>query len=397
MYLEKRGQYYRAEFAHPVTGKRMHYSTKVRDKEQATRKAWEYHKQLSLSEVGLEERPKPETVTVTQLLNYLQSNYEARGKWDRTNTSLFKATRENFGNRVAGSITAKDIEEYIKQMKQDEYSESTIAHRLQVLAQAHEHARETGVSTIPAPPIPELPNKDVNHRDGFFSRDEIEAVIELLPEHLKDFVRLGFFIGWRRGALSGLKWTDVDFTQGEERLKLRGVLSKNGKPYSVPLTKELLALIKRQQAKRKFTNGSGATVLSSYVFHTGDGSKIGDFRWVWNEACSRVGLGTMVCAKCGEESSEKIWCAACHQRRKYEGRLFHDLRRSAAKWLIKKGCDRKTAKNITGHKTDSMFERYQIVVDDDKREALEKVTEEWTPKVMPITGHSTDAMKERHG
>jgi integrase len=339
---------------------------------------------LSLGEVGLQDKPMPEAMTVDKLLDHLQSDYETRGKWYHQNQSLFKAVREGFGKRNAETITTPEIEGYVKQMKKQEYSESTIAHRLQVLAQAYEHARKIGVCNFAAPAIPDLPNKDINIRQGFFNREGIEQVIEYLPEHLRDFTRMGFFIGWRKGALAGLKWTDVDLTAGEERMMLPGILSKNRKPVWVPIEAAVAEIIKRQMSKRTVGTKAGATVLSSYIFHREDGKKIGDIRWVWNEACSRAGLGMMVCNKCASESSTNIWCTTCHQRRDYEGRYFHDLRRSAVRRLVQNGVPRKVAMSITGHKTEHIFERYNIVEDSQQREAIRKISEPWKSKVTKI-------------
>jgi hypothetical protein len=54
---------------------------------------------------------------------------------------------------------------------------------------------------------------------------------------------------------------------------------------------------------------------------------------------------------------------------KYRGLIFHDLRRSAVRGLIRAGVSQKTAMSITGHKTISVFQRYQIVSPADKQEA----------------------------
>jgi integrase len=59
--------------------------------------------------------------------------------------------------------------------------------------------------------------------------------------------------------------------------------------------------------------------------------------------------------------------------RAYVGLTPHDFRRSAARNLIKAGVDRRIAMKITGHKTEHIFERYNIKTTDDVREALIKV------------------------
>jgi integrase len=61
------------------------------------------------------------------------------------------------------------------------------------------------------------------------------------------------------------------------------------------------------------------------------------------------------------------------ETRAYVGLTPHDFRRSAARNLIKVGVDRRIAMKITGHKTEHIFERYNIKTTDDVREALIKV------------------------
>ena len=75
------------------------------------------------------------------------------------------------------------------------------------------------------------------------------------------------------------------------------------------------------------------------------GRAIDDFSVVWRRACKDAGL---------------------------EGRLFHDLRRSAARNMDRAGVSRHVAMQITGHKTEAMYRRYNIVSEQDIRAALVK-------------------------
>ena len=53
--------------------------------------------------------------------------------------------------------------------------------------------------------------------------------------------------------------------------------------------------------------------------------------------------------------------------------MFHDLRRSAARQLIRSGTSKDVAKMVGGWKTDSMFSRYNVTGEEDLRDAMEKV------------------------
>ena len=81
-----------------------------------------------------------------------------------------------------------------------------------------------------------------------------------------------------------------------------------------------------------------------------------NLRKQWAEAIHKLGLGVK-------------------EGLRYQGLTIHDLRGSAARNLIRKGLSRGLAMNITGHKTEAVFERYNITGTSDIRDALIKAVQ----------------------
>jgi integrase len=107
---------------------------------------------------------------------------------------------------------------------------------------------------------------------------------------------------------------------------------------------ELWKIIAEQWKVREFRGPHKTSAFSLYVFHR-KGGPIGEFRKAWASACKAAQL---------------------------EGRLFHDFRRTAVRNMVRAGVPERVAMSISGHKTRAIFDRYNIVSEDDLRWAMEK-------------------------
>jgi integrase len=68
----------------------------------------------------------------------------------------------------------------------------------------------------------------------------------------------------------------------------------------------------------------------------------------------------------------KAWKNACKDAG-HPGRIVHDMRRTAVRNLVRSGVPQSVAMKMTGHKTDSVFRRYDIASTSDLRDAARKL------------------------
>jgi integrase len=139
-----------------------------------------------------------------------------------------------------------------------------------------------------------------------------------------------------------LQWVDVDMRG--QMIRLRPEHSKNGQGRALALVGELWNVIEAAWNAREFDKSDGTVGFSLFVFHR-SGQPIASFRKSWASACKAAGV---------------------------EGKLFHDLRRSAVRNMVRSGVPERVAMSISGHKTRAVFDRYNIVSEEDLRQAVQK-------------------------
>jgi integrase len=323
-----------------------------------------------LKEVGADQigkgafvGPQQERIKVGKLLDALEADYGLRGKDGPQFRSHLKHIRDHFGAWRAMEVSPEAVDKYIVARQASGSAAATINRSTQLLAQAFKLAVERRhLST--APQIRHLSEKG-NARQGFFSDAEVRALIQHLPPYLRDFVQFGYSTGWRKGEVASLRWSDVE----SDVIRLRAENSKNGEGRTVTLSGNLADLIERRRAQRQVKTKSGAT-LALFVFHH-EGAQVGDFRKAWATACVAAGLGRYVCDRCKQTMSGRR-CEECGVEARYTGRIFHDLRRTAIRNMVRAGVPERVAMTISGHKTRAIFDRYNIVNEADLREAMQR-------------------------
>lgn len=252
-----------------------------------------------------------------------------------------KRLLEFFGSRRVNTITTEDIKRYVASRQQEKTklgkppSNASLNRELACLKRAlNLAAKSTPPKLFRVPHIPMLEERNV--RKGFFEREEFLAVRAAAPDYLKPLITAAFYTGMRKGELLCLRWNQVNLN--ERTIQLHPQETKNEEARKIFMPEALYQCLSAQKMLRDFQCPD-----CLFVFFR-DGMPIKSFRDAWNKACRDIGL---------------------------EGRLFHDLRRTAVRNLIRCGVSEAVAMRISGHKTRSIFSRYNIVSESDLAKAAQ--------------------------
>lgn len=262
--------------------------------------------------------------------------------------------KEYFGGWRASRITLDTITGYITFRQRTEYREgktfsnASINRHLAILRAALRLGRRHGKLLV----VPEFERlQEKPPRQGFVGDVDFLALEAKLPEYLRLPIAFAYTYGWRKEAVSTLAWDKLNLREGTVELDAR--YSKNGEPVMVHLTPSLRERFQRQWeatvalVRKQTPDATPQQVRETvpWVFHR-RGQRIGDFRRAWKRACKAIGRPELT---------------------------PHDLRRSAARNMDRRGISRTVAMAMAGWKTDAIYRRYRIVSDEDLREAAAKL------------------------
>jgi integrase len=292
---------------------------------------------------------KEQRLILGDMLEVIRLEYER--KQNRTFNSVqfaFKHLQEEFEFHRVIDITSDKISVYAdKRWKEDEAARASVNIELTHLRHGFKLMFEKDmISKVPL--IKTLENN--NARKGFIDVGDFNALLEKIEDtDVRDIVEFLYHCGWRSGEAKAFQWSWID----GEMIRLPAEFSKNKKERSLPIIGTLMDVIQRRQKLRRLD--------CEYVFHR-NGKPIRSFRKAFKAAAKQVG---------------------------YPDLLPHDMRRSAVRNFRRSGLSEGDGMELSGHKTRSIYERYNIRDDRDLTESMTRVQdhlkkEAENRKVIPL-------------
>lgn len=282
---------------------------------------------------------EPERIRLKQLFDEVLEDYRLneRSSIGHVERRLKLHLEPAFGNIRAAEFGTLNVKKYKVDRRREGASNASINRELAIVKRAF----HLGAASDP-PRVKNVPTiamlEENNVRKGFLEHDAYQRLRDELPAESRLLFVVAYHVGCRKGELMRIEWPDVDLQA--KRIMLLVGTTKNKQGRTLPIYGEMLEWLKMAREIR-----DAEYPACNAVFQR-NGNPMKNFRKAWEAACKRAGL---------------------------VGLLFHDLRRTAVRNMVRAGIPEKVAMQISGHKTRSVFDRYNIVSDRDIAEAAAKL------------------------
>jgi integrase len=311
---------------------------------------------------GCYEPKKPrvkETVyTVADLWAEYLRGYKLAGKKAAWRQEMAWAhLKPKFETMRPEQLGTRDLSAYQEARIAEGAANATVNRELSALSAALYHANgmtgENGKPLLDRVPSFPASLKEAAPRKGFVEDAQYATLAaNAKPLWLRTLIACAYSFGFRKAELFGMRVRQVDFFR--RWLELEQGTTKNDEPRKVKMTAEVYDLMIES------TRGKNP---DDFVFTREDGTHVVDPRDDWYALCVASKLGRFVPAKRSDGTDYQ----------KYVGLILHSFRRSAIRNMTRRGVSETVAMRISGHKTASVFRRYDITDERDLADATAKI------------------------
>jgi len=254
--------------------------------------------------------------------------------------------RERFADKRLDDISSFDLERMKAKMLTSGYAPATVKHVLVLIRQIYNKAAVWKPVLYQGPnPVKAVKKPTVqNQKTRFLSHEEANKLLKALKAintpTLHDISLLSLHTGMRAGEIFNLKGYDLDFENGIIRI----TDPKNKTTRHAYMTSGVKAMLE----------GRKPEAPEGLVFPDRKGKKIQAISQRFRLIIKKLGFNEGV-----SDRRQMI--------------TFHSLRHTFASWLALQGESIITLKEMLGHKSTAMTERYSHLIPDHKRRAAAKL------------------------
>jgi integrase len=187
-----------------------------------------------------------------------------------------------------------------------------------------------------------------NERLRFLSKDEARRLLLACPDEIRGFVQAALATGCRRGELLKMRWSWVDLRTG--MIGLPATATKNKTARHVPVSDDMREVL--LEARERAVPGCPFVLQKA-----GEPIKVSRLQAMFKTACEKAGISDL---------------------------HIHDLRHTAASWMVQAGVDLYSVALVLGHKSIRMTQRYAHLAPDHLQAAIQAVN--FTTDARPTPG-----------
>lgn len=273
-------------------------------------------------------------------------------EWAKSNKKDWSHDEGRYQNHIKAELSDKllegisplDLERLKKKLQKKDLSPATVKHCLVIIRQMLNKAKVwgffTGENPIRKIRLPKLNNR----RQRFLSYEEADELLEEMEKRDRathDQALISLHCGLRFGEIAALTWADINFIHD-----IMYVRSKSGEKREAYLTREIKTILESRKSLE--------VKASDIIFPGSGGQSLKAVSSVFSTSVKHLGLNEGII-----DRSQRV--------------VFHTLRHTFASWLALEGSTLLEIKELLGHKTTLMTERYSHLIPDRKRAAVMKV------------------------